>query len=57
MGNESDHYDGLRKRFAGMAESDEEPIASVGRAGVEVFTAEAEKARQKERRARILGWE
>jgi hypothetical protein len=54
-GEQSSHYGQLVEQFQALAESDEEPVAAVGRVGVEAFTAARDEALVRERRQRMRG--
>jgi len=54
-GEESHRYSQMIEQFSAMAQSAEESVASVGRAGVEIFAAARDEALQEERKERIRG--
>jgi hypothetical protein len=54
-GEESEHFGKLIEQFETFAASNEEAIAAVGRAGVEMYTVKRDEALVAERRSRVRG--
>jgi hypothetical protein len=54
-GEESDRASKLLTQFQAYAESDDDSVAAVGRAGVEMYTKKRDAALQRERIKRIRG--
>ncbi len=54
-GEESERYQRLIEQFEAFSESEDESIAAVGQAGVEIFTQARDEAAERERQRRIRG--
>ena len=55
MGDESTRYSKLIRVFEEMSQSPETSVSGVGRAGVQIFTRERDRALEGERRERVVG--